>query len=217
MDEGQVAQGTLEWKESRKGFITSSALSRLMTKPKLKADIDAGNLSVGAKTYIEEVVASEISIPFELNTEAVTWGKSNEALARHFYEKKTGLKVSESGFIVSEIDGFGGSPDGITVSGNGILEIKAPYSPGNHIKYCLITKPSDIPDEYYWQMMGNMYACNAYWCDFVSFDPRIDNEIGLFIYRLIRKEQAEDEERMIAKIKKGIEYKNEIKKRLNLI
>lgn len=218
MDEGQVKQGTREWKQSRNGFITSSGVHNLMKEPKLKADKEAGNLSESAKTYILDVIASECSLKFEVNTAATTWGSSQEALARHFYEKRTGMRVDECGFLVSDIEGYGGSPDGIITldDGVGITEIKCPFNPSNHLEYCLIEKADDIPDEYYWQMMSNMYVCKANWCDFISFDPRIDSDIGLFVFRIFRENEKEKETRMLSKIKKAIAYKNELKVKLKL-
>lgn len=216
MDEGQIKQGTEEWKEQRRGFITSSAAHKLMAEPKLKADKDAGNLSKEAKSYIMEVIASEISIPFELNTEAVTWGKSNEQLARHFYQIAKGYKVEDVGFIPSDIDGYGGSADGVVPVWNGIIEIKCPFKPSNHLIHCLIESVEDIPDEYYWQIVSNMYVCKADWCDFISFDPRIDNELGLFIFRINRFEEQLNEARLLLNVKKGLEYKESIKRKLKI-
>jgi putative phage-type endonuclease len=214
MDEGQVKQGTAEWHAARKGFVTSSAVHKLMTKPKLKADIDAGNLSVGAKTYVLDMIAAEVSMPVEVNVESTTWGTNYESLAKHFYTQRTGNIVEDAGFIVSDIEGYGGSPDGIVKAGNGIVEFKCPFNPTNHLKHCLIESAEDLPDEYYWQCVSNMRVCKADWCDFVSFDPRIDDEIGLFIFRLLRDSEIGNEERMVLKVKKALEYKVKLKKKL---
>lgn len=217
MAKGQVKQGTIEWKEARKGYITSSCMYKLMTEPKSKLDKDSGNLSETAKGYVLDVIASEVSLPFELNNDAVTWGKSQEALGRHFYTLRTGNDVTEDGFIVSDIEGYGGSPDGVVLDKNGIIEIKAPFSPSKHLEYCLITAVEDIPSEYYWQMVSNMYVLNKDWCDFISFDPRIDHEIGLFIYRIEREKEKVNEDKMIGKVRKALEYKKELMTKLKLI
>jgi len=216
MDEEQVKQGSQEWKDSRKGYITSSAIYRLMTKPKLKADIEAGNLSEGAKAYVLEVIASKVSVPFELKTEPTSWGKAAEDMARYHYHLKTGNVVSECEFIQSDIPGYGGSPDGRIKVGNGIIEIKAPYDPAHHLEHCLIESIDDIHKEEYWQMVSNMRVCNADWCDFVSFDPRIDSDLGLFIFRLYREKEKANEEKMMLKIEKALEYKEQIEKRLKI-
>ena len=62
-----------------------------------------------------------------LSVPAVVWGKNNEGKARRAYERKTGRKVTKSGFVIDVKAPFlGCSPDG--VMSDRVLEIKCPYS-----------------------------------------------------------------------------------------
>jgi hypothetical protein len=52
-------------------------------------------------------------------------------------------------------------------------------------------------------------------CDFVSFDDRIQKNIGFFIFRLKRDIQVENE--LLVKIEKANKYKLQLMKRFKLI
>ena len=52
-------------------------------------------------------------------------------------------------------------------------------------------------------------------CDFVSFDDRIQKNIGFFIFRLKRDIRVENE--LLVKIEKANDYKLQIMKRFKLI
>lgn len=210
MAEIEIKQGTFEWLAEREGKITSSKMSKIMTFDRTDKSI----LSKATKTYAYEIIANSIIGHNNFHNEATDWGNNAEGLARHFYGLKTGNKVSEVGFINSDIDGYGGSPDGIIRSDAGIVEFKCPFNSAIHIKYCLIKSKDDIPKEYYWQCQSNMYVSSAAWCDFVSFDPRIDSDLGLFIYRLYRND--EDIKNMIERIKLTLEFIEDIKSQLKL-
>jgi len=187
-----------------------------MTEPKTIEEKTLTGLSVGAKSYAYEIIANELVKAPSFHNDATDWGINAEVLARHFYSKRTGQIVSEVGFINSDIIGYGGSPDGIVGSGEnkGIVEFKCPFNSGIHIKYCLIKCDDDIPYEYYWQCQSNMYVSSAAWCDFVSFDPRIDSDMGLFIYRLYRNDN--DIERMIQQVTNMKIFITNVKSKLGL-
>lgn len=222
---GFIPQNTVQWMEQRRGKITSSEVYRLMGEPKSKADKEAGELSETGKKYILELIADEIAEPnIGYEGEAILWGRMYEPIARVAYEKRNGgnvdlygngYKVNLSGFI--DLVDYGGSPDGLTlcdVGGPGVIEIKCPFETHNHLTYCLINEFSDLPPQYYWQCVMNTFITKSEWCDFISFDPRIDHEIGLFIKRGYRGEM--DFIRLKQQIDKGIAYKNKIKTLLGL-
>jgi hypothetical protein len=68
------------------------------------------------------------------------------------------------------------------VGEDGLLEIKCPSSK-NHIKYLLGGKP---PAKYVPQMQCQMAVTGRKWCDFVSYDPRLPEDLQLFVVRLER-------------------------------
>lgn len=227
-----IEQGTEAWRQIRRGDITSSQVYRLMSDPKSKADKEAGKLSDGAMSYIMELIAEEVApIMPEWENDAVRWGKDNEPIARYHYQRSTGIIVNTAPYIpCADISGYGGSPDGVTAEQNaaifgeldravltyepGCQEIKCPYETANHLWYCTIETADDLKDitqrkgEYYWQCMSNILITNSKWCDFISFDPRIDHDLGLFIFRVQRDSGA------IALLEMKVRQALEIKERL---
>ncbi|KAK3918332.1 Exonuclease [Frankliniella fusca] len=57
---------------------------------------------------------------------ALLWGQDNEGPATEEFEKKTGLKVLETGLWLHSTGKIGASPDGL-IGSNSILEVKCPY------------------------------------------------------------------------------------------
>lgn len=163
------------WKKRRIGKITSSNLDKLMNfskdgRIKTKAGID---YLLEIKHQIETGCESEYA-----SAPAMRWGKEYESEAHEYYRKITGIDMlsgttgfNEILFIDNIIDGFGDSPDGCTVEGNGIVEYKCPYNGANHLRNCALNMYSDSED-YFWQCIGHMIDPKVEWCDFVSFDPR---------------------------------------------
>jgi hypothetical protein len=46
----------------------------------------------------------------------------------------------------------------------------------------------DVPSKYFAQMQWQMACTGRKWCDFVSFDPRMPDEMQLFVMRVDRDE-----------------------------
>lgn len=79
----------------------------------------------------------------------------------------------------------GASPDGL-VGDDGLLEIKCPNS-ATHLETLM---SETIPAKYVTQMMWQMACTRRAWCDFCSFDPRMPDNMRLFITRLDRDDQV---------------------------
>lgn len=220
MENEFVPQNTVQWDMERRGKITSSKMSIIMSEPKSKADKEAGNLSEAAEAYMLDLIAAELVEPNAgYEGEAVIWGRTYESLAREHYAKKKDMVVHLSGFIQPSADIlYGGSPDGIINRPDGtictVLEIKCPYETSVHLEYCLIKRADDLPKKYYWQCMSNINVTGATFCDFVSFDPRIDHPIGLFTLPVWANQDHID--LMNHKIKLALAYKEAVKKQLGL-
>ena len=214
-----MEQQTKEWYEARNAKFTSSCVYKLITEPRTKEAKERGDLSETAKTYILEKVVEEIGgfIP-DFENAATKWGNDNEGLAVLWYSTKTGNPVERVGFeAVNEY--YGGSPDRKVMDGiiPGALEVKCPYASVHHLEHCLIDSPEYFKKNhpnYYWQCISHMITLDVKFCDFVSFDPRIDHEIGLFIFRL--DYQKEDAELLKKKLKKANEYKEQLKNKLKI-
>lgn len=226
-----MVQRTDYWRNQRLGKFTSSEIYKLMTDPKAAEAKKNGDLSEGAKTYILERIAEEITgMADEFTNDATVWGIETEEKARYFYQKATGNVVTEVGFIEDlNFFDYGGSPDGVCVeqghavfdrlhvvnSNAGCIEIKCPFSTAKHLEHCLIKSTEDMPKAYYWQCMSNIHLTNSQWCDFISFDPRINYDMGLFIYRVYRDNH--EISRMLSRIEKARAFRDETKRSLGIL
>jgi putative phage-type endonuclease len=116
---------------------------------------------------------------------AIEHGINTEPMARIAYEAHANVFVEQVAFVDHPtIEWFGCSPDGL-VGKTGLLEIKSPMSK-THIKYLLGGKP---PAKYVPQMQCQMAVTGKEWCDFVSYDPRLPEDLQLFVVRLERDEE----------------------------
>jgi putative phage-type endonuclease len=112
---------------------------------------------------------------------AMEWGVEQEAAARDAYSAKVGELVTEVGFVDHpSIANSGASPDGVV--GAGIVEIKCP-STATHIEYLFEREP---PQKYFYQMQWQMACTGAEWCDWVSYDPRMPENLQLLVVRIPR-------------------------------
>jgi putative phage-type endonuclease len=172
-----IEQGTPEWFALRLGKVTASRITDVLAKVKTGE-------AVTREDYRTELVVQRLTNkPSETFTNpAMEWGTLQEPMARITYEAHTSVFVEQVSFVEHPtIEWFGCSPDGL-VGEDGLLEIKCPSSK-NHIKYLLGGKP---PAKYVPQMQCQMAVTGRKWCDFVSYDPRLPEDLQLFVVRLER-------------------------------
>jgi putative phage-type endonuclease len=177
-----MEQRTEEWFSARLGKVTASRVADVLAK------IKTGE-SASRKNYKMELVVQRLtSKPQESFTNAaMEWGTEQEPFARMAYEAHTSTFVKEEGFVDHPtIEGFGCSPDGIV--GDGLIEIKCPNT-ANHIETVLENK---APSKYIPQMQCQMAVTGAKWCDFVSFDPRVPEDLQLLVVRVERDQEYID-------------------------
>jgi len=178
----EVAQNEIpEWKRIRLGKITASRFGHVS---KLKT----GNWGDTALSYLYDIVFEHLTgQPSENFTgnRATDWGSLYEADALKAYTKRTGKKVQPGRFWQHPaLNWCGGTPDGI-VGERGLIEAKCPLSPKNHLR-TVINRV--VPDEYLPQVFGHLWLSGRDWCDFVSYDPRIESSHRLAIVRVNRIE-----------------------------
>ena len=182
-----MEQRTEEWFKARLGKVTASCI----------ADVLAKKDSAGRKNYKMKLVVQRLTNKLEESfiSEPMQWGIDTEPQARMAYEAHTGSFVEEKGFVDHpSIEWFGCSPDGIV--GDGLIEIKCPNT-ATHIETIIDEK---APSKYIPQMQCQMAVTGAKWCDFVSFDPRVPEELQLFVVRVDRDQEYID--KMEAEVKK---------------
>jgi putative phage-type endonuclease len=173
----KIEQGSIEWKMLRAGKVTASRVADVLSK------IKSGE-SAGRKNYKMDLVAERLTNqPAESFTNsAMQWGTEQEPFARIAYETKMNLFVEQIPFMDHpKIEWFGCSPDGL-VAEDGLIEIKCPNTT-THLEYIDGGKP---PAKYIPQMQTQMACTGRKWCDFVSFDPRLPENLQLFVVRLDR-------------------------------
>ena len=177
-----MEQRTEEWFAARLGKVTASRVADVLAK------IKTGE-SASRKNYKMELVVQRLTNKQgeSFTNAAMEWGTEQEPFARMAYEAHTGTFVKEVGFLDHPtIEGFGCSPDGIV--GEGLIEIKCPNT-ANHIETVLENK---VPSKYIPQMQCQMACTGAKWCDFVSFDPRLPEDLQLFVVRVERDQEYID-------------------------
>jgi len=176
MEQKQL-QRTAEWMQQRCGKVTASRVADVLSK------IKSGE-SASRKNYKMELVVQRLTgQPQESFTNAaMEWGTATEPQAR-----------------MATIEGFGCSPDGVVgetlhskhnsiTPMTGLIEIKCPNT-ATHIETVLENK---APSKYIPQMQCQMAVTGAKWCDFVSFDPRVPEDLQLLVVRVERDQEYID-------------------------
>jgi len=91
--------------------------------------------------------------------------------------------VDEVAFIVKD-DFIGVSPDGL-IGDDGMLEIKCPTTI-TQVKRAL---SDNYSKDYYEQIQMQLWVAEREWCDFLSFDPRLDVAAGYLLQRVDRDDE----------------------------
>ena len=173
-----MEQRTEEWYQARLGKVTASKVASVLAKRDSATRAD----------YLTDLVLERLTGKQQefYQNEAMQWGTDTEPQARMAYEAETGNLVDELGFIDHPtIANFGCSPDGLVDDGLGLVELKCPNSK-THLSTLLSGK---APSKYIPQMQAQMAVMNRQWCDFVSFDPRLPEDLQLFVIRVNRDDE----------------------------
>ena len=175
-----MEQKSPEWFAARCGRVTASRMADVCARTK-------SGYGAARANYMAELVVERLTgKPTEgFTNAAMQWGTDQEPFARDAYSAKTGELVTEVGFVNHpRIENAGASPDGIV--GAGLVEIKCPNT-ASHIEYLMSKEP---PQKYYYQMQWQMACAMAEFCDWVSYDPRMPQELQLLIVRIYRDEDC---------------------------
>lgn len=174
-----VEQGTDDWHKLRIGRATASKFGDIM------ATIQKGE-AASVKNYRAELVVERLTGERSdlYKSPQMVWGTETEPLARLQYVLRSGNDAEESGFFAHETLLAGASPDGL-IGEDGLLEIKCPNT-ATHID---TLRKKQVPYQYFWQVMGQMWITGRSWVDFVSFDPRLPENAQYYVTRVNRDEQ----------------------------
>jgi hypothetical protein len=172
-----IEQGTTAWKMERLGHITASRIADVL------ATVKTGEAK-GREKYRWEIVTQRITneITEGYTNEAMAWGTATEPQARVMYAIKNTTLVEQVGFVKHPtLQWVGASPDGL-VDEDGLIEIKCPNT-DTHLQTILGDK---APSKYVPQMQMQMWVTGREWCDFVSYDPRLPDDLSYFCKRVKR-------------------------------
>lgn len=179
------------WHHNRLGRFTASIFSDVMS---------ANNTSTYDNVLAKiagEIITCEEEESF--SSPAMERGIELEDEAAEYYESIYGIKTKKVGLIIPDENDelhewVGVSPD--RVVNDGLLEIKCPLIK-THLKYI---RSGKLPNEYKWQVQGQLMVTEAKWCDFMSYYPSMKP----FIIRVYpNKDMIKDlRDRLIESVKK---------------
>ena len=176
-----MEQRSPEWFAARLGKVTASRVADVVAKTKT-------GYSTSRANYMAELICERLTgmQGASYSNAAMQWGVEVEPQARSAYEGATGSLVIELGFAPhNAIPMAGASPDGL-INDDGLVEIKCPIT-ATHIETLL---GQTVPAKYITQMQWQMACTGRKWCDFVSFDPRMPEEMQIFIKRVERDDET---------------------------
>lgn len=176
-----VEQGSPEWLAMRVGKVTASKIADMLAKTKT-------GWGAGRANYRAQLVAERLTgmVAETFTSSAMEWGTATEAEAKSCYAFIKGADVEPIDFAIHPtISMSGASPDGL-VGTYGLVEFKCPNT-ATHIETLL---GGSVPGKYRLQMMWQMACTNRHWCDFVSYDPRMPEDMRMFVRRLERCDQT---------------------------
>ena len=171
----QIEQRSDAWFTARLGKVTASRVADVIAKTK-------SGYSASRDNYMAQLICERLTGQQgeSFTNAAMTWGTETEPLARSAFEAYADVMVEEVGFVPHpSIEMSGASPDGL-VGLFGMLEIKCPNT-ATHIDTLL---SQTVPGKYITQMQWQMRCCERQWCEFVSFDPRLPQDLQLFVKRV---------------------------------
>lgn len=153
-----IVQRSEEWYNIRNNLITASDFAQALGK---------GKFGTKKQFFENKCGYQEVNIDFSIAP--LQWGVRYEEVAKKVYESNMNIHVHEFGLMKHPtIDFVGASPDGI--SENGImLEIKCPWKR---------KKTETIPDQYYYQIQGQLEVCDLEECDYIEcYFKEFENEL----------------------------------------
>lgn len=162
MKEHQVAQGTAAWYALRMGIPTASEFDKILTPATQK-------LSSARHKYACRLIAERL-LRWQADSldhvRHIAEGKANEPAAVAQLEFATGLETRACGFLTTDDQRFGASPD--RMAGAITIETKAPTVP-TQMEYLLMGHG----DAYRCQVMGQLWVAEADKSIFYSYHERM--------------------------------------------
>lgn len=198
-------QGTFVWLMERLGLFTGSPIENIC-KPK--------GLGETGLTYIDDKCAEILTgEPEGLFTSKHTdYGKLHEPYARELYEKATGYKLFQCGFVKSKLyPDCGVSLDGAILELKKLVELKCPSKNREHLSNLKMKTAEDLKKKkpiYYWQIQLCLLITEYEIADYVSYSPAFKPELMLFALEVPANKT--DQEFLKLRISEASKIKHEI-------
>jgi putative phage-type endonuclease len=168
-----VIQGSQEWQDARLGKVTASRVHAVFTQPRKGCSV-----SKVRENYLADLLAERLtgkpsvaSYGDDSDDGPAAWGKKTEPFARAAYNMNH-TPIELAAFIDHPmIPMSGASPDGL-VGTTGIVEIKCP----NTTTHLETVRKGVVPTRHLAQIKWGLACTGRSWCDFISFDPRAEDE-----------------------------------------
>jgi putative phage-type endonuclease len=173
----EIVQGSDAWKALRLGKATASRIADIIAKTK-------SGYSTSRTNYMAELIAERLTgnVAESYTNTAMQWGTEKEPEALTAYEFLTNAEIERVAFVDHPtIAMSGASPDGLA-GRDGLVEVKCPNT-ATHLETLL---GGIVPAKYLTQMQWQMACTGRVWCDFCSFDPRMPEEMRLYVQRVPR-------------------------------
>lgn len=173
-----MEQKTEEWYAIRAGKASGSGVKNI--RAKIKSGESATRRNYRMKLVMERLLGRPLEDGY--SNAYMERGTEMEPIARAMYEAESENMVDEVAWVPHPtIENFGVSPDGL-VGTDGLVEIKVPSMPV-HIGYWLDAMDGKVPTDYTDQMLAQLACTQRKWCDFVSYDDRVVEDMQLVVIR----------------------------------
>jgi hypothetical protein len=201
-----VEQGTLDWLRLHIGIPTASGLDQLVDS---NFDLRKGEMP---RTYVYTKLAEQwrgkplVSLNTSTGSFSTEQGMILEDEGRPYFTLETGRKVKTVGFITTDDNTFGCSPDGLIIEEECGIEIKCPAA-HTHVRWLV---EGVVPKDYVAQVHASMFVTGYPQWVFMSYrrgfpplilevkrDEAIQAKIALAI-KDFHKRLAEAREKMAA-------------------
>lgn len=199
-----IEQRSDAWIQKRLGFCGCSRIGDVMATGR------GGQPSATRRNYMHELLCERLTGVHNETycSKEMQWGVEQEPIARSLYEAKTGQMVIETGGMEHpKIKWWYGSPDGL-IGNDGGIEIKCKTT-ANHLETMMSGK---IDTAHLYQITGYVEIFNLSWYDYVGFDPRLPENLQLYVKRFYRDDLPIDEVRDA--VTKFIDELNELERKV---
>lgn len=183
-----LPQRSEAWHQARLGRLTGSMAYAVVAFTKAKQPEEkADRRNLRTQLVIERMTGRPGKRGFQ--SKVMQHGTETEREARAVYEAKFGCRVKVPGFLQCTDIMAGCSLDGAQFDGTRIRtiqELKCPL-PATHLDY---VRTGEIPEDYLWQVIHNLWVSGADACDWMSYDPEFWEPLQAKLVRVERNEKV---------------------------